>query len=284
MTTPETQESHTVASAVTVAVDPQTAFTVFTDEIDLWWARGPINFHDSARAIGRRCEPGVGGRLLELYNADASEALELGRITTWLPGELLGWDSSVDDVAIEVRFEPAPGGTRVTVTATIPAGGTDNGGTSWVRVTPSWLGAWCARRDTVPHVPVENGRLAVAVYYAKPAEAARWLASAFGFKPSLELTGDDDHAWIEFGIGTCSLMLFPLDADRAENCPATHVPWVYVDDLDAHLEQARSHGATIVSDIHQHGYRSYDAADLEGNRWTFAQARPGMRAAMRGAI
>jgi hypothetical protein len=29
-----------------------------------------------------------------------------------------------------------------------------------------------------------------------------------------------------------------------------------------------------LSGIHQHGYRAYEAGDLEGNRWTFAQARP----------
>jgi uncharacterized glyoxalase superfamily protein PhnB len=56
-----------------------------------------------------------------------------------------------------------------------------------------------------------------------------------------------------------------------------HVPWVFVDDLDAHSARARARGATIVSDIHQHGYRAYEADDLEGNRWTFAQARPTMR-------
>jgi hypothetical protein len=154
------------------------------------------------RAIGRRCEPGVGGRLLELHSEDASDALELGRITTWQPGALLAWDSSVDDVAIEVRFDPVADGTRVTVTATIPAGGADHGGTSWVRVAPSWLGWWCARRDRAARVPAESGRLALAVYYAKPATAARWLAGVF--------------------------------------------------------------------------YRAYEAADLEGNRWTFVQARPRM--------
>jgi len=71
-------------------------------------------------------------------------------------------------------------------------------------------------------------------------------------------------------------MLFPLSDGRGEGGAVTHVPWVFVDDLDAHLEHARSHGATIVSDIHQHGYRAYEAADLEGHHWTFAQARPTM--------
>jgi len=31
-----------------------------------------------------------------------------------------------------------------------------------------------------------------------------------------------------------------------------------------------------VSDIRQYGFRSYEAADLAGYRWTFLQARPGM--------
>jgi len=266
----------TVSSEVTVGVDPQTAFSVFTDEIDLWWVRGPINFHDAARAIGMRCEPGVGGRLLELYSDDASDALELGRITTWQPGESLGWQSGVDDVSVAVRFQAVTEGTKVTVTATIPVGGADRGGTAWVRVVPGWLGAWCHRRDTAARTPAETGRLGLAIYYAKPTAAARWLANAFslGLPDRLGEEDSPEHTWIEFRIGNCSVMLFPRAADRGEATTVTHVPWVYVDDLDSHLARARRRGATIVSDIHQYGYRSYEAADLEGNHWTFVQARP----------
>jgi uncharacterized glyoxalase superfamily protein PhnB len=278
MTTHDTAGARTVSSEVTVAVDPQTAFAVFTDEIDLWWVRGPINFHDGARAIGMRCEPGVGGRLLELYSEDGSDALVLGRITAWQPGELLAWDSGVDDVMVEVRFRAADGGTTVTVNATIPAGGADNGGTAWVRVVPRWLGAWVARRETAGREPGDTSRLGLAIYYAKPRAAASWLADAFGLGPADEFGGDEyEHSWIEFRIGNCSVMLFPRTVDHPEDVPVTHVPWVFVDDLDAHLEHARSRGATIVSGIRQLGYRAYEAADLEGNRWTFAQARPTMR-------
>jgi uncharacterized glyoxalase superfamily protein PhnB len=277
MTTQDTAAPRTVSSEVTVGVDPQTAFTAFTEEIDLWWVRGPINFHDGARAIGMRCEPGVGGRLLELYSEDGTDALVLGRITAWQPGELLAWDSGVDDVTVEVRFRPVEDGTTVTVTATIPAGGADKGGTAWVRVVPRWLDAWIARRDTAGREPSDTNRLGLAIYYEKPVAAARWLADAFGFGPTDELGGDEyEHRWIEFRIANCSVMLFPLTGDHAEDARVTHVPWVFVDDLDAHLERARSRGATIVSGIRQHGYRAYEAADLEGNRWTFVQARPTM--------
>lgn len=270
-------DARSITSEVEVAVDPGTAFTVFTEEMDLWWVRSPISFYDGARAVAQRCEPGVGGRLLEVYDELSGDVLELGRITLWDPGARLGWHSSVDDVEIEVRFQATEAGTNVSVQARIPAGGRDKGGTSWVRVIPPWFGSWVARRDTTPHEPRELARLAVAIAYARPATAARWLASVFGFELIGEFPEDDGaEGWTEFHIGNAALILFKLDGDLPEDIPKTHVPWVFVDDLDAHFANARQHGATIVQDIHQHGYRAYVANDLEGHRWTFAQANPKM--------
>ena len=40
----------------------------------------------------------------------------------------------------------------------------------------------------------------------------------------------------------------------------TDEPFVYVDDLDAHLKQAEGAGATIISPINEHGFRSYSPA------------------------
>jgi uncharacterized glyoxalase superfamily protein PhnB len=267
-----------VASQVKVAIDPSTAFTVFTDEIDLWWIRGPINNWDSARVVEMRCEPGVGGRLLEIYSEADGDDLELARITAWEPGVRLAWESSVDDVLIEVRFEAVGQGTRVRVQATIPPGGKDEGGTSFVRVTPPWFGAWCAKRDHVPHELRDTARLALAVYYAKPGTAARWLLDAFGFEPAGNLpeAGDETGEWIEFRVGNCSLMVFGQEDAQDAHAPMSHVAWVFVDDLDAHFAKSTAKGARIVEGIQQHGYRAYVAEDLEGRRWTFAQARPTM--------
>jgi len=178
----------------------------------------------------------------------------------------------------------------------VPAGGQDRGGTSFQRVIPSWFGAWCARRDTAPKEPDELDRLALAVYYARPVAAARWLAEAFGFAPTGSLPVpeagrdlDDPSAgpvWLEFRVGHCSLMVMPTGGGRNrggrdgqssdERDQPTHVPWIYVDDLNAHLARAQAAGAAIVEPIRQHGYRAYQAEDLEGHRWTFAQARPTM--------
>ena len=287
--------ARSVSSEVTVAISPQEAFTAFTDEMNLWWVRGPINFYDASRAIAMICEPGIGGRILEIYGARPDEALELARITDWEPGQRVAWQSLVDDVVVDVTFTPTAKGTKVLVRATVPAGGQDRGGTSFQRIVPDWLGAWCARRDTAPKEPDELDRLALAVYYTRPVTAARWLAEAFGFAPTRSLPVpeagrdlDDPSAgpvWLEFRVGHCSLMVMPADGSgshdgrdgqNSDEREPTHVPWIYVDDLNAHLARAQAAGAAIVEPIRQHGYRAYQAEDLEGHRWTFAQARPTM--------
>jgi uncharacterized glyoxalase superfamily protein PhnB len=63
-------------------------------------------------------------------------------------------------------------------------------------------------------------------------------------------------------------------AGPADHEQVTHVPWVFVDDLEAHLARAREHGAEIAQEIERTGFSSYVALDLEGRRWRFAQARP----------
>jgi len=277
-------DQRSVSSSVVVPLDPGTAFDAFTEELDLWWVRGPINHHAAGRTLAMRCEPGVGGRLLEVFDDETGEALELARITEWRHGRALAWKSSLDDVETEVSFEAVPAGTRVTVNAVVPAGGRDRGGTSFVRVVPGWFGAWANRRDSSPRTVTDIARLALAVSYARPAEAARWLASTFGFRSPNPLPegadplapGEHGDPWIEFRIGNSSLMVFPLAAGGEGR--ATHVPWVYVDDIEAHYRTARAAGATIVEPLASPwGLPLYVTVDPEGNRWTFAQARPTMR-------
>jgi uncharacterized glyoxalase superfamily protein PhnB len=140
-----------------------------------------------------------------------------------------------------------------------------------------WLVPWSAERDGVRPVPKEIARLSIALYYEDPAGAARWLGRVFqlGSWSGIPSEGDD-ASWIELHHGNVAVLLFHLDGERLEDAPVTHVPWIYVDDLDAHFAHVKGAGATIVSEIEQHGYRAYAAEDLEGYRWTFIQARPTM--------
>jgi hypothetical protein len=277
-------EPAVVSSHIEVSVSPSVAFQVFTEEMDLWWVRGPINFSDAGRVVEVRCEPGLGGRIGEVLDDKAHGPMrEKARITVWEPGERLCWASSVDDVQTEVRFEPVGSGTRVVVEHRIPAGGQDRGGTSWSRVVPLWFGRWCASRDHEPHQQADIARLGLGVYYERPGTAARWLADVFGFDPVTALPSEPDplaegeHGgpWIEFRIGNASLMIFGREG-AAPTEPA-HVPWVYVDDLDAHLAHAEQAGAKILHRKEWSWLPTYVAEDLEGNRWTFTQARPTQR-------
>jgi hypothetical protein len=281
MTASTSSIGRTVTASVEVGVPPTVAFTAFTEELDSWWVRGPINAFDSSRAVAMICEPGVGGRLLEVYDEDTGEGLELGRITVWEPGVRVAWTSSLDDVSTTVRFDQTAGGTKVTVEATIPARGQDKGGTAWVRTVPKWFPAWCDRREQGPQRQPPLARLGVGLRYRRPAAAARWLTSTFGLRsPDPLPTGEDPlphseygHPWIELRAGSASLIVLPLtDGDDGCEVPSRSETWIYVDDLDAHWAAARAGGAEVIQPIRSTGYRSYKAADLEGNHWVFLQA------------
>jgi uncharacterized glyoxalase superfamily protein PhnB len=261
-------------ATVEVPLAPDAAFAAFTDEIDMWWVRGPINFFDSSRAIAMRIEPGVGGRVLEVYDDKDGDALELGEITVWEPGARLTYRSLVDDTEVDVRFDAVEGGTRVRVTQTLLPDGT-RALSFWPTVL-RWFGEWCAQPEKARDGRRELALLSIALYYTDPPRAARWLADVFGLESWSGLPADGDAAeWIELHHGNVAILLFPLEGEAAEG-PVTHMLWAYVDDLDAHFAHAKASGAVIVSEIEQFGYRSYTAWDLEGYGWTFVQARPTM--------
>ena len=110
-----------VRRTIDVAVDPAAAFEMFTAEIGAWWRPSPHTLVDPTRAVGVRIEPGVGGRWVEVWDADTGSGYERGRILTWEPGSRLVIDyrdprlPSEPLTEIEVRFDPSGAGTRVTL-------------------------------------------------------------------------------------------------------------------------------------------------------------------------
>ena len=104
-----------------MAVDPVTAFRVFTEEIDAWYRGGAYSWNDPKRAVGIRFEPGIGGRWIEVWDRMTGEGFELGRVTAWEPGRRFVVSYRAFDLPpeprteIEVTFEPVEGGTRVTL-------------------------------------------------------------------------------------------------------------------------------------------------------------------------
>jgi hypothetical protein len=256
-----------MTETIDVETDPMTAFSVFTDEFDQWWGSGPIDSYASWRLVERRIEPGVGGQLVEDYG---DEQLVTGTITVWEPGARLAWTTR-NDVTIDVTFEAFAAGTRVRVTGTVPDGVDGTAQLSMVRMAPQWLPRYLDRRSRGEKLSA-YGRLHLALRSATPAATARWLVETFlleskGDIPEAE--GDPDYTWIELRVGDNFIVLW-----GGGGTVGTDSPFVYVDDLDTHFKHVEAAGATIVSPIIEHGFRSYTAADCEGRHWIFAQSGP----------
>ena len=126
--------------------------------------------------------------------------------------------------------------------------------------------------------------------YEDVAQAAAWIAQAFGFTETGRWSDDDGrvtHVNMELDGGM--IMLGYPSADyqapkhHAEVCEQARkwreTPFVVdgvhvaVDDIDAHYARAQAAGATILSELEDNtgiGQRQYRAEDLEGHRWMFA--------------
>lgn len=122
--------------------------------------------------------------------------------------------------------------------------------------------------------------------YANAAMAIDWLCRAFGFEKRMVVPGDDGtivHAQLTFGNGM--IMLSSARADeygRLLKQPAdlggaeTQVPYIIVDDADAHYARAKAAGAMIVSEPEDQSYggRLYTCRDIEGRLWNFGTYDP----------
>src|SRR5213078_555199 len=100
----------------------------------------------------------------------------------------------------------------------------------------------------------------------------------FGFSERMRMTNDDGSvAHGELGLSGGVVMLGqPGNAYENPNTRggrATAGVHVYVDDVDAHYERAKAAGAKISTEPidQEYGDRRYDAEDLEGHDWFFAQ-------------
>ena len=142
------RQPRSISVTIEVDIDPGSAFRIFVEEIDSWWKRGPRNFYDHKRAVAMRFEPGVGGRYLEIYDEAKGEVLEIGCIAVWEPGRRLLWRMSLDDTEVDVRFEPIPNGTRVSLEQRLVTGGTRaDFYTGWDHIL-DWYASWISQHET----------------------------------------------------------------------------------------------------------------------------------------
>ena len=111
-----------VIASVSVRLSQARTFALFTQEIDLWWRRGPRFRHGSASGVV--CiEPWVDGRVFESWNTGTEEhVFEIGRVLEWQPPERLAFSwrnetfTSGEMTKVEVDFDDHGDSTMVTVT------------------------------------------------------------------------------------------------------------------------------------------------------------------------
>jgi len=99
-----------------VEVSPLDAFEVFTEEVDLWWRRGP-RFRRGGPDSELCFEQDAAGR--RLIERGKEDVFEIGRVQVWEPGKRLLLEYRLPNFApderteVEVRFEEQGKGTRV---------------------------------------------------------------------------------------------------------------------------------------------------------------------------
>ncbi|MBB2948349.1 putative glyoxalase superfamily protein PhnB [Actinoplanes lutulentus] len=108
--------------------------------------------------------------------------------------------------------------------------------------------------------------------YPDVREAVAWLSAAFGFAERIRI-GENHRAQMRCGDG--ALIVADVAKDRRPPRPGevTHAVMVRVDDVRAHCEKARAHGARILLEPvdFEFGERQYQAEDLAGHHWTFSE-------------
>jgi uncharacterized glyoxalase superfamily protein PhnB len=135
-----------------------------------------------------------------------------------------------------------------------------------------------ARQNVIPHLS-----------YGDPFAALDWLCRVFGFTEvkrfdrgednlTARLRGPDGGAVMISGSTDEFKVWMRERAPRFEEATGrswpllTHTVTVVVDDVDAHFEHAKRHGAAVLSTPKDQpwGVRSYAVLDPEGHQWEFA--------------
>jgi uncharacterized glyoxalase superfamily protein PhnB len=114
------------------------------------------------------------------------------------------------------------------------------------------------------------------ISYPDVAEAIAWLTKTFGFSEHYRYGEPDDPTGAQMHLGNAWIMVNqapPGSATPAQLGYGTQSLTVFLEDVDAHFQRAKSAGAHIVEDLHEteYGERQYGAEDLAGHHWLFSR-------------
>jgi uncharacterized glyoxalase superfamily protein PhnB len=287
----------TVSATVHVALAPAEAFRVFTAEIGSWYLVDEHTVMDHERTVDIRIEPFVGGRFMDVYEADTGEGREMGHVTVWEPGRRFEFTDD-RDTETEVRFEPAAAGTAVTMEQRgldrLPPGQAEHVRRYGWRLLLGWFAT--AQQPGAPerdephdheHEPDEERTMTETtgttdrsvtiqgvtpyLYYADAGTALDWLARVFGFRETARYVDDDGVVHeSEMQVGPATIQLCGRSPGPDEGTGLLLI--VHVDDVDA--QHARVVAAGVEAPVPEqkpYGPRTFGVTDPWGYRWDFWQ-------------
>jgi uncharacterized glyoxalase superfamily protein PhnB len=114
------------------------------------------------------------------------------------------------------------------------------------------------------------------VIYGDVAEALAWLTKTFGFSEHYRYGDPAEPSGAQMHLGNAWIMLRRAREDCASPAQlgyGTQSLTVFVEDVEAHFQRAKSAGAKIVEELHEteYGERQYGAVDLDGHHWLFSR-------------
>ena len=280
-----------VSATVEVALPPAEAFRVFTEEIGSWYLVDEHTVMDHERTVDIRFEPYVGGRLMDVYDATTGEGREMGRITAWEPGRRVGF-TDTRETETEVRFEPAGGGSAVTIEQRgldrLPPDQADHVRRYGWRLLLRWF---TAALPDAPHELDDNenhdleeqtmtrttdGEVTIQgvtpyLYYEDAGAALDWLARVFGFRETARyVDGDDVVKESEMQVGSTTIQLCGRTPGADEGTGLLLI--VHVDDVDAQHARVVEAGVDAPApEQRPYGPRTFTVTDPWGYRWDFWQ-------------
>jgi uncharacterized glyoxalase superfamily protein PhnB len=108
--------------------------------------------------------------------------------------------------------------------------------------------------------------------YPDVRKAVAWLSAAFGFQERVKI-GENHRSQMKVGDGAVILGDIRYDRIPPRAGEVTHSVMVRVEDVQAHCDRAKAHGAKIIDELRDfpYGERVYSAQDFAGHQWTFTE-------------
>ena len=123
-----------------------------------------------------------------------------------------------------------------------------------------------------PNHSIPQATVVPVLIYPDVRKAVDWLCEAFGFVERLRI-GENHRSQLTIGDGAVIIADVRHDQRPPRPGEVTHQVMVRVENVKAHCQRAREHGARILMEPtdFEYGERQYTAEDVVGHQWKFSE-------------